>query len=310
MCVSTTTLVHILIYQVVWVTATAPYFLVTILLCYGATLPGSLDGVKFFIIPDWSKLLEGSVWLEASIQVLYQLGPAWGGLLTMASFNEFNTNVYRDAWAVTAANFLTALYSGFAIFSILGFMAFRYGVPVEEVAKSGPGLAFIAYPEAIAHMPFSQLWAVIFFLTLITVGLDSQFGTFDTMVSGLLDTYPHLRRHKVMITGGMAFVCFLLGLPFITEGGMYLYQIVDWYSSALTFSMVGFLEVIVVCYIYGIDRFCSDAELMFGFQPSRAVRIMWLVFTPLMTATMLFVGLWNLKPPHYPYSNYTYPGVI
>ena len=112
-----------------------PYLLITILLIYGATLEGSLDGVLFFVLPDWERLLDYNVWLEAAIQVIYQLGPCWGGLITMASYNRFDHKCYRDSVLITVLNFFTAIYGGFAIFSILGFMAHRYGVPVSEVAK-------------------------------------------------------------------------------------------------------------------------------------------------------------------------------
>ena len=81
--------------KVVYVTATMPYVLITILLAYGLTLPGAIDGVKFFLVPDWSRLLHISVWTEAVIQVFYQLGPAWGGLITLASYNEFHQKSYR-----------------------------------------------------------------------------------------------------------------------------------------------------------------------------------------------------------------------
>jgi len=53
-------------------------------------------------------------------------------------------------------------------------MSYKTGLPVEQVAKAGPGLAFIAYPQALASMPGGPFWAVIFFFMLLTLGLDSQ----------------------------------------------------------------------------------------------------------------------------------------
>ena len=61
---------------------------------------------------------------------------------------------------------------------------------------------------------------------------------------------------------------------------MYLFSVVEWYSSSLTFLMVGFLELIVVCYIYGINRFCSDIELMLGYRPNKTIQFLWLGVTP------------------------------
>ena len=294
--------------KVVYVTATLPYLLITILLGYGLTLDGAWDGIVYFLKPDMSKLLEINIWVDAAVQVMYQLGPAWGGIITMASYNDFKCSVYKDALGITIGNLFTALYSGLAIFSILGFMANRYGVPVEAIAKGGPGLAYVAYPEAIAQMPFSPFWAIMFFVTLITVGIDSQFGMFDTLVSGILDTFPKLRRRTALVTGLFAILWFTLGLPFCTRGGIYLYQIFDWYAPVLTFTVVAFLEIILVPYVYGMKRLCFDAAMMFGFKPQLPVRIFWLFITPVVVGALFFIGLANLSEPTYTYPTiYHYP---
>lgn len=60
------------------------------------------------------------------------------------------------------------------IFSVLGYMAHSAGRPIQEVATEGPGLVFIVYPAAIATMPGSIFWALIFFMMLLTLGLDSS----------------------------------------------------------------------------------------------------------------------------------------
>lgn len=56
-------------------------------------------------------------------------------------------------------------------------MSFKTGLPVDQVAKAGPGLAFIAYPQALSIMPGGPFWAVTFFFMLLTLGLDSQVNT-------------------------------------------------------------------------------------------------------------------------------------
>lgn len=68
----------------------------------------------------------------------------------------------------------TSMFAGVAIFSTLGFLAQSAGTTVDKVVASGPGLAFIAYPEAIARMPFPPAWAALFFFMLFILGLDSQ----------------------------------------------------------------------------------------------------------------------------------------
>ncbi|KAG7253105.1 hypothetical protein CRUP_008987 [Coryphaenoides rupestris] len=58
-------------------------------------------------------------------------------------------------------------------------MSYEQNVPISEVAESGPGLAFIAYPRAVAMMPFSPLWACFFFIMIVFLGLDSQGTRFN-----------------------------------------------------------------------------------------------------------------------------------
>merc|ERR1711936_866519 len=118
--------------------------------------PGYMDGITFYLTPKWEKLLEINVWADACIQIFFSLGVTWGGMITLASYNQFNNNVFRDALLVGMGNCITSFFAGFVIFGIIGYMAHELGVPVGEVAAQGAGLAFIAYPEAVSRMPISR----------------------------------------------------------------------------------------------------------------------------------------------------------
>ncbi|GBN80292.1 Sodium-dependent dopamine transporter [Araneus ventricosus] len=169
--------------KVVWVTATAPYVILTILLFRGAFLPGAGQGVKYYLSPDVSKLLNSQVWVDAAVQVFFSVGVGFGVHLTYASYNNFHNNCYRDCLLTTMVNSFTSFYSGFVIFIFLGYMAHKHNVPINSVATDGHGLVFQVYPEAIATLPGGQFWAVLFFIMLLSLGLDSAVSSSNFLKS-------------------------------------------------------------------------------------------------------------------------------
>ncbi|KAK7096784.1 sodium- and chloride-dependent glycine transporter 1-like [Littorina saxatilis] len=283
-----------------------PYLVLLVLLIRGVTLPGAIDGISFYIIPRWEKLLEFQVWGDAALQIFYSVGMAWGGIITMASYNRFNNNVYRDAMIVPLINCGTSIFAGFVIFSILGFMAHEAGSTVDKIVTQGPGLTFVAYPEAVSKLPISPLWAVLFFLMLFVIGLDSQFGMFETMLSGLIDEFPNLLRNKkTIVTAVACFVEFLLGLPCICQGGIYVLQIMDWYCASFSLMLISFFECFAISWIYGLDRFFKDIALMIGYEPHSIWKFMWRFVTPVTIVFIWMFSVITLGPVTY--GDYHYP---
>ncbi|XP_058861013.1 sodium- and chloride-dependent GABA transporter 2-like [Acipenser ruthenus] len=163
--------------KVVYFTATFPYLMLAVLLIRGLTLPGAVDGIIFYLYPDPARLADPQVWMDAGIQIFFSYSICVGSLIILGSYNTYNNNCYKDCMYLCLLNSGTSFVAGFAIFSVLGFMAHEQGVPISEVAESGPGLAFIAYPRAMAMMPLPQLWAFCFFLMVFLLGVDTEVAT-------------------------------------------------------------------------------------------------------------------------------------
>ena len=88
---------------------------------------------------------------------------------------------------------------------------------VQDVATSGTGLAFVAYPDLVTRLPAAPFWAILFFAMLFTLGLDSQFAIVETVLTGILDFEPKLRKWKTYLVGAICSIGFICGLPLTTR---------------------------------------------------------------------------------------------
>uniref|UniRef100_A0A672SDR3 Transporter n=1 Tax=Sinocyclocheilus grahami TaxID=75366 RepID=A0A672SDR3_SINGR len=292
--------------KVVYVTATFPYFMLLILLLRGITLPGAANGIKFYLYPDISRLSDPQVrTILSSVTVLLKdLTPSCSFIATV------NQLYVQDCIILCCLNSGTSFVAGFAIFSVLGFMAYEQNVPIEAVAESGPGLAFIAYPKAVTMMPWSPLWACLFFMMLIFLGLDSQFVCVESLVTAIVDMYPKTFRvgyRRELLILGMSVASFFVGLIMLTEGGMYVFQLFDSYAaSGMCLLFVAIFESICIGWIYGSDRFYSNIEDMIGYKPIFFIKWCWKYFTPGICAGIFLFFLIKYKPLKYN-NVYTYP---
>ena len=82
-------------------------------------------------------LYNSKVWIDAASQIFFSLGPGFGTLLALSSYNKFHNNCYRDAIITSSINCLTSFLAGFVIFSVLGYMAFVQNKSIEEVGLEG-----------------------------------------------------------------------------------------------------------------------------------------------------------------------------
>ena len=198
------------------ITALFPFVVLIILFIYGMTLEGASLGITYYVTPDFSKLADISVWVAAANQIFYSLGPTFGGLVTLSSYNKFDNNCHRDALLVAFLNCGTSVFAGFVVFSIIGFMAHETGQNVPDVIKSGPGLAFIAYPEAVSKMGDNgvpQFMAFLFFFMLLTLGLDSMFTFVETLTTCIMDHFKQLAKWKESLSGA----CLILAMASVNE---------------------------------------------------------------------------------------------
>ncbi|XP_076452847.1 sodium- and chloride-dependent GABA transporter ine-like isoform X2 [Babylonia areolata] len=295
--------------KVVYFTATFPYVVLIILLVRGVTLPGSQLGIDYFIKPKWDLLLDAKVWVNAAAQNFNSLGVAFGGLITMSSYNKYNNKVLRDVLVLAVVDAGTCILAGFAIFSTLGYLAYSQGKAVEDVVKEGPGLVFVIYPEAFTTMPVSQLFAFLFFFMLVCLGIDSQFASVEVIVTTIQDHFGsavrrYLRRKEVLVFV-VCLVSFVCGLPNITQGGQWFFTLIDYYAAALSLMILAFFEVIAISWFYGARRLAEDIRSMTGSRPNLFFIVCWYVISPVLIFGIFIFSMVQYKA--LTIAGYTYP---
>jgi len=303
--------------KVVYVTATLPYIALVVFFVRAITLPNAAKGVEFFVKPDFGMLLNGEVWLRAVLQIFYSLGVGFGSLIAFASYGSKHSDFARDAATVSFINCGTSIFAGFVVFPILGFLAHELSdtnpcihsdqlSDLSSVGLSGTGLAFVAFPIAISQMPGSFFWSILFFITLLCLGIDSQFAMCESVITVLHDAGVERFLEKVtgfsfrkpVFVGALCFVSYLLGLVFVTRGGIYWFNLFDYYTCVVSLFFVTLLECIGLMW-YNFQtwpKFVGRVQDWTGRVLGKAFMISWRFVVPALLLLLFVISFleWDL----------------
>lgn len=283
--------------KIVYFTATFPYLVLVCLFFRAVTLPGAGQGVKYLFYPDpdimREKIVSPQVWLEAATQIFFSLGVATGALIALSSYSKRKYNALQDSFIVCITNSATSIFSAIVVFAIVGFRAERTGADIKDITdRSGPGLAFVLFTEALIHMPGAPFWAVMFFIMLLLLGLDSQFGTLEAFITVLRDIKSIGKIRKEIVVGVVCFGMFIISTPFILGNGVYLFQLFDQFSATLPLLIIGFFEFVAIGWVFGVERFFTE---VCNKTPSRnALRFwtaIWMFVNPIIMFIIFFGSL-------------------
>jgi len=241
---------------VAW-TVPLPIICILILGIRGLTLKGASIGINYYLRPDFSVLTNPKTWLAAYGQVFFSLTLGFGVLIAYASYLPKKADVCNNAFITSFANCLLSFIAGFAIFSTLGYaFAISGAADFNEWSKgasSGLAMAFMVYPKSISQLPAGQnVFAVIFFLALLTLGIDSLFSLAEAAVSGLHDKW-NISRGKA--TFFFCLFCLLAGLPLVTRGGLFWLDIVERWSASFGLAAIGAAECIAIGWFLNLKTF-------------------------------------------------------
>lgn len=218
-----------------------------VLVVRALTLDGAGDGLDALFVPDWGAMADSAVWIAAYGQIFFSLSVGFAIMITYASYLPRRSDLSNNAFIAGFANSSFELLAGIGVFAALGFLAAQEAVAIDEVATEGIGLAFVVFPTIINELPGgNSLFGLLFFGSLVFVGLSSLISIVEAAVSAVCDKFAIGRRQAVLGVGGLLTVA---SLAFATEGGVPLLDTVDNFANLFGIAVVGLAEVVAVAWV-------------------------------------------------------------
>lgn len=241
--------------KVIAVTMPLPIILLVILFLRGITLEGAGIGILAYLTPDFSALLDPKIWVAAVSQIFFTLSLGFGIMIAYASYNKETEDVAKNAFITAIANSLISIFAGFVVFAVLGHMAVSQGVGIADVAASGPGLAFVVFPQALSLLPLPGLFSVLFFATLLMLGIDSAFSLVESVNTVIADRSAKTAKH--VIAALVCLLAFLLGILFTTKAGLYFLDVIDYFITNFGLVLVGLCQALAIGWVFGAEKLRS-----------------------------------------------------
>ncbi|AJE32763.1 methionine and alanine importer large subunit [Corynebacterium humireducens NBRC 106098 = DSM 45392] len=265
-------------------------------------LPGAATGLDALFTPDWNALTNGTVWIAAYGQIFFSLSVSFGIMLTYSSYLRPRTNLTGTGLTTAFANSSFEVLAGVGVFAALGFMAVQQSVAVDEVATSGIGLAFVAFPAIINEMAFGPIFGVLFFGSLTIAGFTSLFSLLEVVVSAVKDKL-NLPRKTVAIGIGTFMALISLAL-FSTTSGLMALDIMDKFTNNIGIVAIALIAVIILDWVLRrIDEFSLHINAVSSFKVGTLWRIFVVNVTTLVLGFTLAQELISLIQE--PYGGYT-----
>lgn len=221
---------------------------------YVITLPGALDGVKYYLLPDFSKFSIKTV-CAAMGQLFFSMSLAMGIMISYGSYVKDDINVMKSV------NHIEIFDTGIALLSGLMIVPAVFMFSGEEGLKSsGVGLMFSTLPKVFADMPFGGLIGLIFFVLVFFAAITSSISILEAIVSNILDKFNWDRRKASF---GVALLALLLGIPSalgfgllsdVTPLGMDFLSFFDYVSNSVLMPIVALCTCIMFGWVVGTKQ--------------------------------------------------------
>ena len=222
------------------------FVLFTVLAVRVFFLPGASAGYNFLFVPKWERLLDVNTWVMAMGQAFFSLSITGSGMIVYGSYLNKKADIVGSSMRTALFDTVAALLSALAIMPAV----FAFGI--EPAA--GPSLMFITIPKIFGQMPMGQIFAVIFFLSVVFAGITSLINMFEAVIESIQHRFEVPRKLAVLLCG---IICFVVGVFLEAEPS------VGKWMDFITILVVPFgavLGAVSVYYVLGYKEIRKELE--------------------------------------------------
>ncbi|GAB2548470.1 sodium-dependent transporter [Gracilibacillus alcaliphilus] len=177
------------------------FIFLIVIVCRSLTFEGAMEGLRFFLQPDFSKL-NGDNTLNALGHAFFSLAVGISVMVTYSSYLQKDASLGKSAISVSLMNIFVSFLAGLAIFPVV----FAFDLEPTE----GPSLLFIVLPEAFAQMPFGEVFLSLFLFLFLFAVLTSSFSMLEIVTSAVTEKVRYSRKTVAWLAG---LIVFIAGIP-------------------------------------------------------------------------------------------------
>ena len=240
-------------------------FLIIVLVIRSLTLPNASEGLKFYLLPDFGRMMEAGLAdtiFAAMSQAFFTLSIGIGSLAIFGSYIGKERRLTGDAISITVLDTFVAVMSGLIIFPA----CFSFGVE----PGSGPGLIFQTLPNIFNEMQGGRIWGRLFFIFMAFAALSTVIAVFENIISSCMDKWGWSRKKAVLINIVLVIILSLpcvLGFSVLSGiqpfgAGSTIMDLEDFIvsSNLLPLGSLVYLLFCVTRYGWGWDNFIEEAN--------------------------------------------------
>ena len=272
--------------------------IIVVLAVHGMTLEGSMEGLKFYLLPDFGRMKEVGVWetiTAAMNQAFFTLSLGIGAMAIFGSYIDKKRTLLGEAVNIAVLDTFVALVSGLIIFPT----CFAFGISPD----AGPQLIFVTLPNVFNGMAGGRIWGTLFFIFMTFAAFSTILAVFENIISCCMDLFGWDRKRACLVNLAALTV---LSMPCVLgynlwsavqplgEGSAIL-ELEDFAVSNVILP-VGSLCYLLFCVTrcgWGFDRYLEEANTGTGIKTPRWIRVYVAYILPVLLVFLTVMGIFG-----------------